>query len=485
MRIPLATSSVVKRQILCPSNRAYWRTPTATSLIPQTPNLHHHNQSRCFSRTSARFELRNIDLLPDRLSPRYPRNIPGAEDTQSFMSLSWPRPPRTVLLVPKLLTPHVMEDMCKFVAYIWANYPGLNIVLEQQVAEVMHEKLPCPVFTGPDFCLPAKVDIITTLGGDGTILRAARLFGMHSQVPPMLSFSMGTLGFLGEWKFDEYKRAWREVYMSGSGVPAEDLQGPHTQAAEINRKAFPLYQEFKNIAWPGIRGKSMGSHRGSRMLLRHRIKVEVYDEHGTNINTNLISAEEHDAIKNMQGSSKPPAFHAMNELLIHRGEHPHLAIMDIFVNDQFLTEVVADGMLLSTPTGSTAYSLSAGGAIVHPWVKCLLMTPICPRSLSFRPLVLPLTAKVTLRLSKKNRGRDLEVSIDGKRLTGISSGMEIHVAGEKLQFSEERGSWSGGVPCVLRVPFAGRSEGDVTEHDDGWVGGLNGLLKFNYPFGEH
>ncbi|PHH51415.1 NADH kinase pos5, mitochondrial [Ceratocystis fimbriata CBS 114723] len=435
--------------------------------------------------SSARQDLCDMENLPGRIIPRYPRNTYGTEDSESFMTLSWPKPPRNVLLVPKLLTPHVMDDMCEFIKYIWTNYPGLNILLEPPVAQVMHERLPCPVFTGPTSRLPAKVDIVATLGGDGTILRAARLFGMHSQVPPMLSFSMGTLGFLGEWKFDDYKRAWREVYMSGSGVPAEDLQGPHTQAASINRKAFPLYQEFKNIAWPGIRGKSMGSHRGSRMLLRHRIKVEVYNEQGKSINTDLMLEEDLETLRVAHSSTEPFAFHAMNELLIHRGEHPHLAIMDIYINEQFLTEVVADGMLLSTPTGSTAYSLSAGGAIVHPWVKCLLMTPICPRSLSFRPLVLPLNAKVTLKLSKKNRGRNLEVSIDGKRLTGISSGMEIHVAGERLRFSEETGSWSGGVPCVLRGSFAGRSDRGAAEDDDGWVGGLNGLLKFNYPFGEH
>jgi NADH kinase len=173
----------------------------------------------------------------------------------------------------------------------------------------------------------------------------------------------------------------------------------------------------------------------------------------------------------------------MNELLIHRGVNPHLAIIDIYLNNHFLTEALADGILVSTPTGSTAYSLSAGGSIFHPLVGALLLTPICPRSLSFRPLVLPLNTKVVLRLSEKNRGRELEVSIDGKRRAGVGIGMEVRVEGEMLTQDAEEG-WRGGVPCVIRAPGKGDAGEIAEEDDDGWVGGLNGLLKFNFPFGE-
>jgi len=135
-------------------------------------------------------------------------------------------------------------------------------------------------------------------------------------------------------------------------------------------------------------------------------------------------------------------------------------------------------MIISTPTGSTAYSLSSGGSIIHPLVSSLLITPICPRSLSFRPLVLPANTPITLRLSEKNRAREVEVSIDGKRRSqGLCIGMEVRVSGEDIHKRE--GYWKGGIPCVMRV---GRG-GEINEGDS-WVGGLNGLLKFNYPFGE-
>jgi NADH kinase len=106
----------------------------------------------------------------------------------------------------------------------------------------------------------------------------------------------------------------------------------------------------------------------------------------------------------------------MNEVTLHRGRHPHLTVVDAYFDNQHLTEAVvsralthlasvtpadnqADGLLLSTPTGSTAYSLSAGGPISHPETDAFLLTPIAPRSLSFRTVVLPGRGTVQLKVS--------------------------------------------------------------------------------------
>lgn len=280
---------------------------------------------------------------------------------------------------------------------------------------------------------------------------------------------MGTLGFLGEWKFEEFKRAFREVYMSGAaaGSPLfQDDTHPHLHSKS------PEVETGNITGWSSIRGKSMGPTRSSKVLLRNRLKVGVFDAAGTRISTS--SADDTSDRQGERGGD----IHAMNEVIIHRGANPHLAIIEVFVGGRFLTEAVADGMIISTPTGSTAYSLSSGGSIIHPLVNSLLMTPICPRSLSFRPLVLPANTPVTLRLSEKNRGRGLEVSIDGKRSShGVGVGMEVRVLGEECR-TDGGGACKGGVPCVMRGAKVG------VEDDDGWVGGLNGLLKFNYPFGE-
>lgn len=89
----------------------------------------------------------------------------------------------------------------------------------------------------------------------------------------------------------------------------------------------------------------------------------------------------------------------MNEVTLHRGRSPHLTTIDCFVDDEYLTECVADGLIVATPTGSTAYSLSAGGPIVHPSVQSLLITPICPRSLSFRTVLLPPSSNIALKVN--------------------------------------------------------------------------------------
>jgi NADH kinase len=119
------------------------------------------------------------------------------------------------------------------IRHIHSNYDNVSLIFEPKVAAQMHKHFSFPVYTTSSAdALPRKVDMTTTLGGDGTILRAASLFSTTLHVPPVLSFSMGTLGFLGEWKFAEYKRAFREVYMSGAGAGSplyQDQKHPHVK----------------------------------------------------------------------------------------------------------------------------------------------------------------------------------------------------------------------------------------------------------------
>lgn len=337
------------------------------------------------------------------------------------------------------------------------------MVLESKTANEVHSSLPFPVYSASLEDRPTafhdKVDLTVTLGGDGTILHASSLFATCSNVPPVLSFSMGTLGFLSEWNFPEFKRAFREVYMSGADVGDRTpvLDRPEQTAAQEELRMGPT-------GWSSVRGKSMGSTRGARILMRNRLKVGLFTADG----------EETTPVRGKTDHGQ--GVYVMNELLIHRGKEPHLAVVDVYVGGRYLTEAVADGIIISTPTGSTAYSLSSGGSIVHPLVPSILLTPICARSLSFRPLVLPSSTPITLRLSEKNRGRELEVSLDGVNLgQGMAVGMEARVWNEEMRHGKNE--WQGGVPSVMRRSMGG-------EAHEGWVGGLNGLLKFNHAFGE-
>ncbi|RDW61900.1 NADH kinase POS5 [Aspergillus mulundensis] len=435
------------------------RTPKINSIRPLL-------LKRNFSVTPRRKEIRNIDSLPPRLIPSYQES-----NENDLLSLQWPGPPRNVFVVKKDCAPEVTKSLVEFISHAASTYPNVGIILEPKVAEEVHSSLSFPVYTASLDRLPCalhkKVDLSVTLGGDGTILHASSLFATCVNVPPMLSFSMGTLGFLGEWKFSEYKRAFREVYMSGAGVGdrAPVLGAPHSSKAEEQSEGI--------TGWSSIRGKSMGLDRGARILMRNRLKVALFTADG-----HPVEADK--CLEPSQGMGND-GLYVMNEILLHRGKEPHLAILDVYVGGRFLTEAVADGIIISTPTGSTAYSLSSGGSIVHPLVPAVLLTPICARSLSFRPLVLPASTPITLRLSEKNRGRELEVSIDGVNMTqGMTAGMEARVWNEEMRHSED--VWQGGVPCVMRRILGGEAR-DGEAHD-GWVGGLNGLLKFNYPFGE-
>ncbi|KAH6603194.1 ATP-NAD kinase [Trichoderma cornu-damae] len=409
---------------------------------------------------------RSVAELPERTHPRY---LQTSKPGSSLLSLNWPRPPRNLLLVQKLYSPEVTESVIQFAKHIRSDYPEVNVVIEARVAVPIQQELDFAIFVVDNgTSIADKIDAIATFGGDGTVLRAASLFKLHGSVPPILSFSMGTLGFLGEWNFSEHKKAWREMYMSGSDVSAgRNAAVPRGNDDDVSASTA------RGEAWERVRGKSQGIRRASRVLLRHRIKADIFDRAGNNINhqvSNTLASQPKSGIASSKEMSPP--LRAINEISVHRGSHPHLAIIDIYQNGHFLTETTADGILISTPTGSTAYSLSAGGPIVHPLVKSLLITPISPCSLSFRSLVLPLDTKVTLRMSPKNRGRELDLSIDGRRCAGVSPGSEIHVEGEFVGRAGPGEEWHGGVPCVIR-----------TEDDDPWVGGLNGLLKFNHPFG--
>lgn len=114
----------------------------------------------------------------------------------------------------------------------------------------------------------------------------------------------------------------------------------------------------------------------------------------------------------------------LNEICIDRGSSPFLSQLECYCDDYHVTTIQADGVIISTATGSTAYNLSAGGSVVHPQVKAILVTPICPHSLSFRPLVLPDT--VDLRIQVPPDGLSW-VSFDGKYRTELASNDYIDI----------------------------------------------------------
>ena len=114
-------------------------------------------------------------------------------------------------------------------------------------------------------------------------------------------------------------------------------------------------------------------------------------------------------------------FHALNDIVISRNENARLIDMDVYINGNFVDDYKADGMIIATPTGSTAYSMSAGGPIVDPSVKSFLITPICPHKLYSRTIVVPDNCEITMTINNKNP-RSAVITADGRGDTVFSKG---------------------------------------------------------------
>jgi NAD+ kinase len=117
---------------------------------------------------------------------------------------------------------------------------------------------------------------------------------------------------------------------------------------------------------------------------------------------------------------------ALNEIVLLPGNATQMIEFEIWINDAFVCSQRADGIITATPTGSTAYALSGGGPILHPGVPAILMVPMFPHTLSSRPIVLPDTAEVSIRLSPNNT-HGAHLSVDGQRRIPINTGHEIHI----------------------------------------------------------
>ncbi|OQV10104.1 hypothetical protein CLAIMM_14148 [Cladophialophora immunda] len=214
----------------------------------------------------------------------------------------------------------------------------------------------------PDLCWssPEKFDLVLTMGGDGTVLFTSWLF--QRVVPPVLSFSLGSLGFLTNFEFDKYKEHLDRV-MGDAGM-------------RVN-----LRMRFTCTVWRADRAP--GAVKGA---------VEEGEQ-----------------------------FEVLNELVIDRGPSAYVSNLELYGDDELLTIVQADGCIFSTPTGSTAYSLSAGGSLIHPSIPAILLTPICPHTLSFRPMVLSDT--LALRIAVPNKSRSSAYcSFDGKGRIELKQG---------------------------------------------------------------
>jgi NAD+ kinase len=192
--------------------------------------------------------------------------------------------------------------------------------------------------------LAGKADVLLVLGGDGTMLNAARLAG--ERAIPILGVNMGGLGFLTEVRLEH-------LYPSLDRVFANEYV------------------------------------MDERLMLNARVH-----RHGETVTQGAV----------------------LNDVVISKGTLARMIELQIAIQGQFVTNLRGDGLIISTPTGSTAYSLSAGGPIINPAVQSLILTPICPHTLTHRPLIVPGNVEIDVTLTSKDDGA--MATLDGQ--VGIS-----------------------------------------------------------------
>jgi NAD+ kinase len=188
--------------------------------------------------------------------------------------------------------------------------------------------------------VPEDSDLVVVLGGDGTLLAAARAIGRRET--PLLPVNLGSLGFLTAITIDE------------------------------------LYPELERAF--------RGEHRIAKRKL---LATEV-----------------------VRGGEVVASYEALNDAVLTKAAIARMIDLDAHVDEQFVCAYKADGLIISTPTGSTAYSLSAGGPIIFPSVPAICITPICPHMLTNRPVLVAETS--VIRVISRTPGESVFLTIDGQ-----------------------------------------------------------------------
>ena len=135
----------------------------------------------------------------------------------------------------------------------------------------------------------------------------------------------------------------------------------------------------------------------------------------------------------LESRFKESVSHCLNDVVINKGAVARMIHLKIWINDREVETLKADGLIVATPTGSTAYSLSAGGPILQPYVPAVLLTPICPHTLTFRPTVISSESRIRIQLL--TGGEEVYLTYDGQRGASLVKNDVIEVRRSKCALS--------------------------------------------------
>ncbi|KAJ7209550.1 NAD+ kinase [Mycena pura] len=265
---------------------------------------------------------------------------------------------------------------------------------------------------------PHLFDFVVTLGGDGTVLFTSWLF--QRIVPPVLPFALGSLGFLTNFDFADHQQVMDFALDSGIRVNLRmrftctvyrvvmNEDGKRRQAMKKGHTGEIMMKNVERGGWEALESGWSGVPEDAKAIAK--------DKEIMCFSTRAVET-----------------FEVLNDLVVDRGPSPYVSQLELFGDDHHMTTVQADGLTVSTPTGSTAYSLSAGGSLVHPEIPAILITPICPHTLSFRPMLLPDSMELRICVPFNSRSTAW-ASFDGRGRVELKQGDHIKVTPSKFPF---------------------------------------------------
>jgi NAD+ kinase len=241
---------------------------------------------------------------------------------------------KTAAIISRPDRPHVAQIIPVLLA--WLAEHGYKVIIDQETSRYIGG----PQIVPRTEMASHALDLVVVLGGDGTLLSAARVTAAIDV--PLLGVNLGSLGFLTE-------------------VPLQSL--------------YPMLEAI-------VQG---------RAAIEHRSLMEV---------------------ELLRGNEVRGTYLVFNDAVVNKTALARLNTYDLYIDKAFVSSYRADGMIVATPTGSTAYSLSAGGPVLMPSVKAFVLTPVAPHSLTHRPLVVPDSVEIEILLRSEQEVAYL--SLDGQ-----------------------------------------------------------------------
>ncbi|HZI20178.1 MAG TPA: NAD(+)/NADH kinase [Pyrinomonadaceae bacterium] len=256
--------------------------------------------------------------------------------------------------------PEAFKTVCRLVEWCAERGVAVSCGPRQECARIEAET-GCAVEVLERAEMVRDADLVVVLGGDGTMIAAARMIGDHGT--PVLGVNYGRLGYLAEFTVEEMVGALEAVFS--------------------------------------------GHYR-----LDHRM---------------MLSAQV------LRGAETPLRDRVLNDVVISKSALARIIEIEARIDGRFVNRFRADGLIISTPTGSTAYNLSAGGPIIYPSMEAVVITPICPHTLSNRPLVVPSDAEFELTL--KTPDEEVALTLDGQVGMPLQAGDRVVVRKSATAFN--------------------------------------------------